>query len=47
MPYLDTVDEVTRALAGYGYIADRQLATALPLRPAALRAVLRPGRGGP
>jgi MoxR-like ATPase len=29
MPYFDTVDEVTRALAGYGYIADRQLATAV------------------
>ena len=29
MPYFDTVDDVTRALAGYGYIADRQLATAV------------------
>src|SRR5262245_35257559 len=27
MPYFETVDDVTRALAGYGYIADRQLAT--------------------
>jgi MoxR-like ATPase len=29
MPYFETVDDVTRALAGYGYIADRQLATAV------------------
>ena len=29
MPYFDTVDDVTRALAEYGYIADRQLATAV------------------
>src|SRR5215469_9412811 len=29
MPYFDTVDDVTRALADYGYIADRQLATAV------------------
>jgi MoxR-like ATPase len=29
MPYFDTVDDVTRALAGYGYIADRPLATAV------------------
>src|SRR5262252_4058084 len=29
MPDFDTVDDVTRALAGYGYIADRQLATAV------------------
>jgi MoxR-like ATPase len=29
MPYFDTVDHVTRALADYGYIADRQLATAV------------------
>ena len=29
MPYFDAVDDVTRALAGYGYIADRQLATAV------------------
>jgi MoxR-like ATPase len=29
MPYFDTVDDVTRALAGHGYIADRQLATAV------------------
>src|SRR6516165_5333249 len=29
MPYFDTVDDVTSALAGYGYIADRQLATAV------------------
>jgi MoxR-like ATPase len=29
MPYFDTVDDVTGALAEYGYIADRQLATAV------------------
>jgi len=29
MPYFDTVDDVTRALADHGYIADRQLATAV------------------
>jgi MoxR-like ATPase len=29
MPYFDTVDDVTRALAQHGYIADRQLATAV------------------
>src|SRR6516164_3277415 len=29
MPYFDTVDDVISALAGYGYIADRQLATAV------------------
>ena len=29
MPYFDTVDDVTGALAGHGYIADRQLATAV------------------
>ena len=29
MPYFDTVDAVTSALAGHGYIADRQLATAV------------------
>jgi MoxR-like ATPase len=29
MPYFDAVDDVTRALADYGYIADRQLATAV------------------
>jgi MoxR-like ATPase len=29
MPYFDTVDDVTSALAEYGYIADRQLATAV------------------
>src|SRR6516164_641064 len=29
MPYFDTVDDVTSALAGHGYIADRQLATAV------------------
>jgi len=29
MPYFDTVDDVTGALADYGYIADRQLATAV------------------
>jgi MoxR-like ATPase len=29
MPYFDTVDDVTSALADYGYIADRQLATAV------------------
>jgi len=29
MPYFDTVDDVTRALGDYGYIADRQLATAV------------------
>ena len=29
MPYFETVDDVTGALAGHGYIADRQLATAV------------------
>jgi MoxR-like ATPase len=29
MPYFETVDEVAGALAGYGYIADRPLATAV------------------
>jgi len=29
MPYFDTVEDVTGALADYGYIADRQLATAV------------------
>src|SRR6516225_5391382 len=29
MPYFDTVDDVISALADYGYIADRQLATAV------------------
>jgi len=29
MPYFDTVDDVTRALADHGYIADRQMATAV------------------
>ena len=29
MPYFDTVDDVVSALAGYGYIADRPLATAV------------------
>src|SRR6516162_4565799 len=29
MPYFDTVDDVIGALAGHGYIADRQLATAV------------------
>ena len=29
MPYFDTVDDVSRALADYGYIADRPLATAV------------------
>src|SRR6516162_2483712 len=29
MPYFDVVDDVTSALAGHGYIADRQLATAV------------------
>ena len=29
MPYFDTVDDAIRALADYGYIADRQLATAV------------------
>jgi len=29
MPYFDTVDDVASALAGHGYIADRQLATAV------------------
>jgi MoxR-like ATPase len=29
MPYFDTVDDVIGALADYGYIADRQLATAV------------------
>jgi len=29
MPYFETVDDVTSALADYGYIADRQLATAV------------------
>ncbi len=29
MPYFETVDDVISALAGYGYIADRQLATAV------------------
>jgi MoxR-like ATPase len=29
MPYFETVDDVTGALAGHGYIADRQLSTAV------------------
>src|SRR6516162_10785180 len=29
MPYFDTVDDVASALADHGYIADRQLATAV------------------
>ena len=29
MPYFETVDDVTGTLAGHGYIADRQLATAV------------------
>jgi len=29
MPYFETVDDVTGAMAGHGYIADRQLATAV------------------
>src|SRR5215471_21188293 len=29
MPHFETIDDVTSALADYGYIADRQLATAV------------------
>src|SRR5690348_14893690 len=29
MPYFETVDDVTSALTDYGYIADRQLSTAV------------------
>src|SRR4249919_1189505 len=46
MPYFDTVDDVTGALADHGYIADRQLATAVFIQTRLEKPLLVEGPAG-
>jgi len=46
MPYFDTVDDVTGALADHGYIADRQLATAVFIQARLEKPLLVEGPAG-
>ena len=46
MPYFETVDDVTGALAGHGYIADRQLATAVFIQTRLEKPLLVEGPAG-